>query len=232
VRALDGSNAAATQTYTLTVLNTNDPPSITSSPDTTALAGDPYSYPVEAEDVDAHDSLSYSLVASPAGMSIDSLSGSISWTPGNNQTGDTTVIVQVEDDSGAAARQTFAIFVTAQHTTRAVKGTRHDMPNDFSLSLNYPNPFRISTRLKYLVPPAKRIGSRQDSRKPPHYVTIAVYDPAGHKVRTLVDRAVRVGIHEVVFDGTDDSGRRLGRGIFFCKMIAGDFESTVRMTLF
>jgi len=69
----------------------NQPPTITSSPKTTAIQFREYSYDVDATDID-NDAITYSLLAvCPSGMSISSSSGLITWTP--NATGNYNTVV-------------------------------------------------------------------------------------------------------------------------------------------
>jgi hypothetical protein len=88
---------STTQSFTIHVdiESVNQPPSIISTPITTATEGIPYTYNVDATDPDVEDILTYSLTTSPAGMTIDSVTGLISWTPPS--TGDYAVTVEVSD---------------------------------------------------------------------------------------------------------------------------------------
>ena len=76
---------------------TNQSPTITSTPITTATVDVLYTYDVEATDPDSGDILTYSLTTSPSGMTIDSATGVISWTPTSDQIGDNNVTVKVSD---------------------------------------------------------------------------------------------------------------------------------------
>lgn len=87
-----------------------NPPVITSVPVTVATQGVPYSYAVTATDVDG-GVLSYSLDPRPAGMSIDSSSGLITWTPGSAQVGPQAATARVTDPTGLFATQAFSIAV-------------------------------------------------------------------------------------------------------------------------
>jgi fibronectin type 3 domain-containing protein len=73
---------------------TNNAPMINSIPLTNSLVGALYTYNVEAADTDG-DTLTYSLTSGPPGMTIDSSTGVISWTP--NATGDYNVTLKVSD---------------------------------------------------------------------------------------------------------------------------------------
>ena len=73
-------------TYYTGTNTTNGAPVITSTPETTARAREPYTYDVDATDPDA-DILIYSLITAPSGMSISSSTGLISWEPTESQQG-------------------------------------------------------------------------------------------------------------------------------------------------
>src|SRR5262249_24433690 len=59
------------------------------------------------------DTLDFALPTHPAGMSIDRVTGLISWTPGDSQTGPNTVAVLVSDGQGGTATQAFTVVVAA-----------------------------------------------------------------------------------------------------------------------
>jgi len=90
----------------------NHNPQITSSPVTTATVGILYSYNVSATDSD-NDTLSYNHSAYPTGMTINSQTGQISWTPAANQTGSQAVSINVSDGKGGSDSQSFSITVNA-----------------------------------------------------------------------------------------------------------------------
>jgi len=111
VQVQDQQGATDTQSFTITVANANDPPDITSTPVTTAVVDVLYTYDVNATDPDVGDVLTYSLTTSPAGMTINSATGLIQWTPTNAQVGNNAVVVQVQDQQGATDTQSFTITV-------------------------------------------------------------------------------------------------------------------------
>jgi hypothetical protein len=87
----------------------NIPPVIESDPVTTAKEGVVYTYDVEATDPNG-DTITYSLTTSPTGMTINSTTGVISWTPTEAQIGENEVVVEVSDESKSAT-QSFTITV-------------------------------------------------------------------------------------------------------------------------
>lgn len=84
---------------------TGSSPTITSSSITAATQDQQYVYDVDAQGLDAGDSLTYSLTTAPAGMTIDNTTGLITWTPNNAQVGDRQVTVRVTDTDGLSAQR-------------------------------------------------------------------------------------------------------------------------------
>ena len=112
VRVEDPDGAAASQAFALTVSldGTNRAPRITSSALTTVVAGTDYAYDVEAAD-DDEDVPAFTLEVAPMGMTIDPVSGLISWSPGEEEAGDHPVVVKASDPFGGWARQNYVLTV-------------------------------------------------------------------------------------------------------------------------
>ena len=83
----------------------NQAPSIVSTPVVNATADQLYTYDVEANDPDAGDTLTFSLDAAPAGMTIDASTGLIQWTPAAAQIGANAVTARATDAGGLFATQ-------------------------------------------------------------------------------------------------------------------------------
>jgi len=89
---------------------TPQPPTITSTPITVATVDVLYNYNVVATDPNEEDSLTYTLTTSPTGMTINSTTGVINWTPSTE--GDYDVTVEVSDGE-LLDTQSFVITVNA-----------------------------------------------------------------------------------------------------------------------
>ncbi|RKZ09945.1 hypothetical protein DRQ50_14765, partial [bacterium] len=76
------------------------------------------------------------------------------------------------------------------------------------LGQNYPNPFNPSTVIEYSL-----------TREGP--VTLTVIDAAGRRVRTLVQGRMAAGEYSVVWDGTDEAGRRVASGVYVYRLRGG-----------
>ena len=122
VRVADGEGGFATQSFQVNVIDDNVAPVITSTPVTDAIANDPYTYDVEATD-DNGDTLTYSLDIAPAGMTIDTASGLINWTPSDAQLGDNPVTVRVADGAGGFATQSFQVSVIDDNVAPVITST-------------------------------------------------------------------------------------------------------------
>ncbi|MCX6163346.1 MAG: T9SS type A sorting domain-containing protein, partial [Ignavibacteriae bacterium] len=86
-------------------------------------------------------------------------------------------------------------------------------PGRFYLHQNYPNPFNPVTKIKYEV--AKNVN-----------VKIAVYDILGREVMLLVNENKKVGIYEVEMNAVN-----LASGVYFCKILAGEYANVKKMIL-
>jgi flagellar hook assembly protein FlgD len=62
-------------------------------------------------------------------------------------------------------------------------------------------------------------------------VTVKVFDASGRLVATLVDGTQRGGRHTVAWSGRDAGGRQVGAGVYFCRMVAGEFTQTQKVVV-
>ncbi len=109
----DSSGVTVLQSYKLKVVDTNDPPKITTRPNQSVVQGQKYHYRVQAmdEDLPSGKKLVYRLLTAPLGMTIDAFSGEIVWTPFNKDVGHHLVVVEVLDERGGVAKQSFFLEV-------------------------------------------------------------------------------------------------------------------------
>ncbi|MFT4603712.1 MAG: putative repeat protein (TIGR01451 family) [Rhodothermales bacterium] len=75
-----------------------------------------------------------------------------------------------------------------------------EVPTDYQLHSNYPNPFNPSTTIAFDLPQTEK-------------VTLAVFDVLGRRVALLLNGIQQAGKHQVVFDGT-----RLASGAYLYRM--------------
>ena len=120
-------------------------------------------------------------------------------------------------------------FTGAGGATRTVTGVgrvvvsvddidSQELPDDFSLSQNYPNPFNPETRIEFALPRAS-------------HVTIDVYNIVGKRVRNLANERLSAGLKAVTWDGRDNNGQLVSSGIYFYRIVTGDFTESKKMVL-
>ncbi|CAN5461785.1 hypothetical protein BH10BAC5_BH10BAC5_10530 [soil metagenome] len=87
-------------------------------------------------------------------------------------------------------------------------------PANFELLQNYPNPFNPSTKITFALPVNT-------------IVTLKIYDVTGKVVAELLNsETMSAGVYTREFDGS-----KLGSGVFYYKMEAGNFTETRRMVM-
>ena len=107
----------SSQSFTLTISNTNQAPIFTSTPIATGAENQAYSYTLAATDADGQ-TLTYSLATAPTGMTLNG--DQLSWTPTYEEAGDYPVTVTVTDGE-ATVEQSFTLAVA--NTNRAPEFT-------------------------------------------------------------------------------------------------------------
>lgn len=125
--AYDGKSYSSPKYVTITVIDRNQYPAITTSPLTTAYVNSKYVYHAQAHDPDIEDkdTLAYTLGKHPQGMTINDRV--ISWIPTVSQLGPNNVELVVNDGYGPSLTQKFTITVLPEQP----KDTDHDgIPDD------------------------------------------------------------------------------------------------------
>ena len=89
---------------------------------------------------------------------------------------------------------------------------------EFKLGKNYPNPFNPSTRINFTIPNKMN-------------VSVVIYDIMGRRVKTLIDRLLIQGNHNIVWHGNDQYGSNVSSGIYFYELRGEDFGQTRKMLL-
>lgn len=87
------------------------------------------------------------------------------------------------------------------------------LPNEFSLSQNMPNPFNPSTIISYALPEGS-------------FVSIKIYNSLGEEITTLVNDYKAAGLHSINWSATN-----LSSGLYFYRIQAGKFSTTKKMLL-
>jgi alpha-tubulin suppressor-like RCC1 family protein len=94
----------------------------------------------------------------------------------------------------------------------------NDIPTEFALEANYPNPFNPTTAISYSIF-AEATMDRQLS-----VVNLSIFDMNGKKVATLVKGSKPAGYHSVNWDAS-----KFSSGIYFYRLQAEGFVDTKKM---
>ncbi|WP_272166363.1 Ig-like domain-containing protein [Vibrio diabolicus] len=126
ITVADSGNATDTLTpFSISVTNVNDAPTISGTPATKALQGSAYSFTPVGNDVDAGDSLTYSINKTPDWASFDLATGTLSGTPTNDDVGSTTnnIVISVSDGEETVALNAFDLEVENINDAPVISGT-------------------------------------------------------------------------------------------------------------
>jgi hypothetical protein len=93
-----------------------------------------------------------------------------------------------------------------------------DLPTEFALHNNYPNPFNPVTNILYDIPEVSE-------------VNLEIYNVMGQRVRTLVQGTQEPGRYQIVWNATNDFGQALSSGMYIYRIQAGDFVSVKKLVL-
>ncbi len=104
---------------------------------------------------------------------------------------------------------------TAEVTTSPIVSNvnNENIPKQYSLSQNFPNPFNPSTTIRFGLPK-------------PGYTTIRVFNILGQLVSTLFDSRLRAGRYSIRLDAS-----RWASGVYFYRVRSGNFSQVKKMLL-
>ncbi len=129
---------------------------------------------------------------------------------------DTTRTVKIKMDTSKTVTATFEPLTGIHKET--VPAAQSNVPADFCLYPNYPNPFNPTTEIRFDVPREER-------------VVIEVFSLIGVRLAVLTDARYGPGQYRIAWDGTGGAGNSLGSGIYLCRMTAGNFVRVSKMHL-
>ena len=138
---------------------------------------------------------------------------------GNYLVSNSTGVYEIDDTTGAVVRTLvsglgfgcFSVFDPNMIT--GYEETVNEIPGEYRLYENYPNPFNPSTTIKFSMPEAGN-------------VTLTVYNALGKEIKVLFSGIKREGVHEITFNAGN-----LPSGVYFYRIKAGDFSDIKKMVL-
>ncbi len=95
-----------------------------------------------------------------------------------------------------------------------------NIPEDFRLLSNYPNPFNPGTDIVYIIP----------DNLSGNY-TLEVYDVLGNRVRTLINEYHTSGKYKISWDGKNNNNAAVVSGVYLMKLSGPGINKISRITL-
>jgi len=89
----------------------------------------------------------------------------------------------------------------------------NNLPHEFSISQNFPNPFNPNTTIRYSLPKAGN-------------VKLTVYDAIGCKVATIVNEYKPAGNYSINFNASN-----LASGIYLYRLESGNYNDAKKLII-
>ncbi len=99
-----------------------------------------------------------------------------------------------------------------------VKMESPKIPDGFTLSEVYPNPFNPETNVKFSIPQTTN-------------AKLVVYNLLGQEVKTLFNKEIQAGSYNASWNGQDNYGNQVSSGIYFLTLESQSFRATKKMIL-
>ena len=95
----------------------------------------------------------------------------------------------------------------------AISGRESEVPSEYKLEQNFPNPFNPSTVFEFALPKQS-------------HVNLELYNLLGERVAAVLDETLSAGYYSVPYNAT-----RLASGVYFYRMRADDFLQTKKLLI-
>ena len=127
----------------------------------------------------------------------------------------------VVDPAAGGTPYTGSAFFNILDTSTDIEPLERNVPDTHILEGNYPNPFNPSTIVRLNVLPAYSIDP----------VELTIFDITGKRVKTLLDRALAQGVHEIEWDGSNHNGSPVNSGVYILRLKSSSHFETLKIQL-
>jgi len=119
-----------------------------------------------------------------------------------------------DENNGWAVGDSGTIYYTTNGGVSIIEENEiAEIPTNYFLSNNFPNPFNPITKIRYSVPQSSS-------------VIIKVFDLLGNEIETLVNEERDIGTYEITW-----YAEQLPSGVYFYQIKAGEYVNTKKMLL-
>ena len=129
-------------------------------------------------------------------------------------------LVTVVDEADATRKFSALADTSGKYQLDIITSVKpHDnLPSTFELEENYPNPFSASTSITYSL--------TQETK-----VDVKIYDILGREVKRFKVGSQKVGVHGVMWDGTNNYGIRVIPGVYFSMLQTQEKKAARKMVV-
>jgi|GEM_PF-2949907 len=170
--------------------------------DTTSLSAE---YRYEVNTVSENDVCLGMMIAEPPS------GGGLFLSLGINVVEDTEIEIHENINAQDTVITTVPIYL---NTTGTVDNG--EVPTNYVLEDNYPNPFNPTTNISYDLPKQT-------------YVSLGIYNILGRRIATLVNETQTSGRHVIQWNGNDDFGNEVSNGAYFYRIQTPEFSAVKKM---
>ncbi|MBE2217144.1 MAG: T9SS type A sorting domain-containing protein [Ignavibacteria bacterium] len=149
-----------------------------------------------------------------SGFSVSNDNG-VSWVQKNEGLPNSTSIRRlfIANDYIFAGTSGSGVFRRPLSEVIGIHSISNEVPKEFSLSQNFPNPFNPSTNIRFEIAVTKSVELR-------------VYDSQGKEIAQLYNGQLQPGTYEINWNGLN-----FPSGVYFYRLNAGAFSETKKMVL-
>jgi hypothetical protein len=125
----------------------------------------------------------------------------------------------IGDDKSCGWNGPGKAYVYSFNSQNKVTDRKSDKPKQLYLQQNYPNPFNSNTIITFQA-------------AGPSSVAIRILNCKSELVKTLFSGRRETGLYSLIWDGTDESGRPVGSGVYFIQMVSYEGNQSKNRNVF
>nr|AGO87755.1 hypothetical protein [uncultured bacterium L413009-K18] len=101
-------------------------------------------------------------------------------------------------------------------TLVSIEPDKDILPGEFFVSQNFPNPFNPTTHVNIQLPEQNNL-------------IVSIYDVSSRLINILANDKLDAGFYSIEWNGKDKFGQAVPTGVYFMKVVSGDFTATKKM---
>lgn len=122
------------------------------------------------------------------------------------------------DKIGALEYEFKVVVGESEYVEQMIKNLLEVIPDNFTLSKNYPNPFNPRTNLDFSIPKRSNVALR-------------IFNMMGQEVVTLINEKKSYGNYSVSWNGLDNKGLNVASGVYFAELRTRNVRRITKMLL-